>query len=118
MPNSVSEHAEKMKNNYVWGTQAEIFAISVLVFRPVFVATVKRDLTYYWAKQMCSHSSEFKFTPLEDLHENLEKLSHLEIFNVGGVHYDVSLTKDGQLPRSTPYNEDWSTSAGIPVVIN
>ena len=44
---------------------------------------------------MCSHCSEFKFTPLKDLLENLKKLSHLEICNVGGVHYDVILTKDG-----------------------
>ena len=117
LPNTVLEHAKKMKNNYVWGTQAEIFALSVLVFRPIFVATVKRDLTYYWANHMCSHSSQFKFTPLKDLHENLEKLSHLEICNVGGVHYDVALTKDGQFPTTPPFNEDRSTSVDNPVII-
>ena len=41
-----------------------------------------------------------------------------EICNVGGVHYDVSLTKDGQLPRTPPFKEDRSTSAGNPVVIS
>ena len=53
LPDTVTEHVEKMRNNYIWGTHAEIFAFSVLVFRPVFVATEKHHRTYYWAKHMC-----------------------------------------------------------------
>ena len=46
------------ENNYmyVWGTQAEILICTFcLVFRPVFVATIKRVLIYYWENHMCSH---------------------------------------------------------------
>ena len=38
----MTEHAEKMKSNYVCGTQAEIFGFSVLVGKPVFVVTIKQ----------------------------------------------------------------------------
>ena len=44
------------------------------------------------------------------------KLSHLEICNVGGVHYDVALTKDGQFPTTPPFNG--STSVDNPVIIS
>ena len=117
LPDTVTEHVEKMRNNYIWGTHAEIFAFSVLVFRPVFVATEKHDRTYYWAKHTCSQSTQFQFTSLKDLDKQLEKISHIEICNVAGVHYDVSLTKDGELPICPPYNGDLSTSTNNPVVI-
>ena len=58
------------------------------------------------------------FTSLSQYTENLEKLSHLEICNVGGVHYDVALTKDGQFPTTPPFNEDRSTSVDNPVIIS
>ena len=63
---TVTEHAGKIwkATIYVWGTQAEIFAFSVLVDKSIFVATIKQSATYYWAKHMCtSKFSPFKFTP-------------------------------------------------------
>ena len=68
------------KQLYVWGTQAEIFAFSVLVDKSIFVATIKQSATYYWAKHMCtSKFSPFKFTPLNDVLVHIGKLRHLEI---------------------------------------
>ena len=52
LPDTVTEHAENMKSNSVLGTQAEIFAFSVLVGKPIFVATIKQGATYYWAKHV------------------------------------------------------------------
>ena len=37
LPDTVTEHAEKMKSNYVWGMQAEIFGFSVLVGKPITI---------------------------------------------------------------------------------
>ena len=119
LPDTVTEHAEKMKSNCVWGTQAEIFAFSVLVGKPIFVATINQSATYYWAKHMCTLKfSPFKFTPLNDVPVHIGKLRHLEICNVGGVHYDAVLTRDGQIPVTPPYNEDRLTSAKSPIVLN
>ena len=49
------DHVRRMKNNFVWGSQVEIFAVSLYFSKPVFVATCKTNQEYYWAKyQMLS----------------------------------------------------------------
>ncbi len=65
LPETVAQHVEKMRNDTVWGTHAEIFAFSVLVFRPVFVATEKHKSDVLLGKaHVCTvysvsiHSSE------------------------------------------------------------
>ena len=36
LPDTVTEHTKKMKQNNVWGTQAEIFSLSVLLLMILF----------------------------------------------------------------------------------
>ena len=66
---------------------------------------------------MCSQSAQFHLTSLKDVDKKMEKVTHIEICNVAGVHCDVSLTKDGELPVHSPYNDNLSTSANNPVII-
>ncbi len=37
-PSTVEAHTDKMKNNHVWGTHVDIFALSLCFAIPVFVA--------------------------------------------------------------------------------
>lgn len=37
-PTTVVEYVHRMKNNYTWGTDVEIFALSALLGKPIYVA--------------------------------------------------------------------------------
>ena len=50
-PSSVQSHVCQMKQNYVWGTQAEILTATLFFKKPVYVALQKSECgEYYWAK--------------------------------------------------------------------
>ncbi len=49
------------RNNYVWGTHAEVFALALYFSIPVSVAMERSNREYYWAKYGMSQ------TPCENL---------------------------------------------------
>ncbi len=61
-PLSVKDHIDKMKNNYVWGTHAEVFALALYFSIPVFVAMERSNREYYWAKYGMSQTPSVIFS--------------------------------------------------------
>ncbi len=116
-PLTVEEHTRKMRNNFVWGTHAEIFSLSLCFRKPVFVGLNKKGHMYYWAKYMCLEEDDKQvvFPPNEI--ELQSGLHHFEICHVNNCHYDVSLTAAGSIPHIPPYIDDKSTSAADTVCI-
>ncbi len=55
------DYIDKMRNNYVWGTRAEVFALSLYFSIPVSVVMERSNREYYWAKYGMSR------TPRENL---------------------------------------------------
>ena len=100
-PSTVVKHniIDKMKKNYTWGTDVEIFALSALLCKPIYVA-VQGSKQYYWAKYMLGTTT----VPANNLPWQVFQNNHLEICHVNSNHYDVCVTSDGQLPGTAPCN--------------
>ena len=68
-PLTVEMHTQKMINNFVWGSHVEIYAISLYLGIPVFVALDRGTGEFYWAKYELSERTDEKLlfpgTPLQ-----------------------------------------------------
>ncbi len=117
-PLSVKDHIDKMKNNYVWGTHAEVFALALYFSIPVFVAMERSNHEYYWAKYGMSQTPSVIFPT--DFHATLPNdLGHVEICHVNRNHYDVVINAvDSSLPKTVPYNGTASSSAVNSIIID
>ena len=99
-----------MRNNHVWGTHAEIFAVSFCFpQKPVFVATNKGSM-YYWAKYECKVQEDLQVTFSTATQLPIVSQNHFELCHVNHSHYEVVFSSDGDLPHTPPYVADSSTS--------
>ncbi len=53
------DHIDKMRNNYVWGTRVEVFALALYFFIPVPVVIERSNREYYW-RSMAFHKLHLK----------------------------------------------------------
>ena len=115
LPLTVQDHVKQMENNFVWGTHAEIFAVSLYFTKPVYVALYKDkdgNGPYYWAKYMCREGiNQLHFT--SETMKLPNQLKHLELCHVNGNHYEVVLNTNKTLPLSPPYTGDSSCSINL-----
>ncbi len=47
------DHIDKMRNNYVWGTLVEVFALVLYFSIPVSVVMERSNREYYWRSMAC-----------------------------------------------------------------
>ena len=102
-----------MQNNFVWGTHAEIFSMSLCIGKPVFVAV--KSNKYYWAKYVCKRKDQMislscTYTPHLELPLGLD---HMEIGHHNNNHYEVILNTDKSLPCIPPFTGDVSSSVNL-----
>jgi len=115
-PLSVEAHTQKMRSHSIWGTHAEIVALSLYLGKPVFVALDKGNGKFYWAKYMAHHNTTLMF-PLKSCFEYQVDLDHVELCHVNNNHYDVPVSSDGSIPHVPPYQGDVSTSSADPIIV-
>ncbi len=115
-PSTVKSHTNKMKNNCVWGTHVEIFALSMYFNKPVFVILDKGYSNYYWAKMFLSQKPDLSFPTDCQLNTQVD-INHFELCHVNNNHYDISLCTDGSLPREPPYQSSASSSLACDTVV-
>ena len=107
-PLSVSDHLCRMKQNFSWGTHAEIIAASIIFKKPVLVAVQKNDREYYWAKYGREQNEELVFPTSVPAMMTARDFSHFEICHEN-EHYDVILTADNIISCIPPFTEQSSS---------
>ena len=100
-----------MQNNFVCGTHAEIFSMSLCIGKPVFVAV--KSNKYYWAKYVCKRKDQMISLSCTPHLELPLGLNHMEIGHLNNNHYEVILTTDKSLPRIPPFAGDVIVSSSV-----
>ena len=113
-PSSVEEHTKRMRNNFTWGTHAEIFAMALYSQKPVFTA-MENGLhdKYYWAQYKCNKKANTELVLPSSKIALPANLSHFEICHVNGNHYDVVLTAEQSISCTPPYVGESSACTSI-----
>ncbi len=65
------DHIDKMRNNYVWGTRVEVFALALYFSIPVSVVMERNNREYYWAKYGMSQTPRGNLIFPTDFHATL-----------------------------------------------
>ena len=110
-PSSVQNHVCRMKQNYVWGTQAEILAATLFFKKPVYVALQKSECgEYYWAKYSSETNEQQLVYPNHETTFMLPaEVNHFEICHLNNNHYEVVVTINNKtFPVNAPYTGDSS----------
>ena len=109
-PLSVSDHLSNMKQNFIWGTHAEIFAAAISFRRSVFVAVPKTDQQYLVLGKIIMMVNQttisYSLTTVPELLH--DSLTHFEIC-LENYHYDVVLTSDGSTSCTPPFTGESSS---------
>ena len=117
-PSTVKCHVNRMANYSEWGTHTEIFAASLYLKHPIFVAVCKNSVQheYYWAKYQClpTPGNDVVF-PDQSYGQLPQGIKHsVELCHVMDNHYDcVVLISDKSFSLIPPYIGDLSTSIAI-----
>ncbi len=98
---SVKKHTKNMIKEGVWGTNAEIRALSLYFNKPVFVA-LERYSSYCWASMTYTQEDKKLSFPQEEKLSITTGINHFEIYCVNNYHYDALVCTDGSLPRTLP----------------
>ena len=114
-PTSVDQHVHVsiMKNNCVWGTHAEIYAMSAASMLSIYTAVQKssEDInSYYWAQYRLSNVDIIHPNDCSDIMSAAKNINHFEICLINRNHYVVVLTMYNDLPDTPPYCGDSSSS--------
>ena len=113
-----ASHTNRMAKEFIWGTHVEIFAASLYLNTPIFVAVCKADhQTYYWAKYQCqlsagTNSSNLVLPNNQQLTSAVQ--SSIELCHISDTHYDCIVLHDtGDFSSASPYIGDSSTSISL-----
>ncbi len=116
---SVKDHIDKMKNNYVWGTHAEVYLHWLSIFPFLCLLLWREVIANIIGRSMACHKTPSVIFPT-DFHATLPNdLGHVEICHVNRNHYDVVINAvDSSLPKTVPYNGTASSSAVNSIIID
>ncbi len=109
------DHIDKMRNNYVWGTRVEVFALAPLYFSiPVSVVMERSNREYYWAKYGMSQTPCENLISTTDFHATLMIWIMYRNMSCEQKSYDVVINAvDSSLPKTVPYNSTASSSHAV-----
>ncbi len=116
-PTSVKYHVDRMSNCHEWGTHTEIFATSLYLKIPVFVALCKicKD-NYYWAKYQCPPRDDDVVLLPDHVMVQLPQgcIKHIELCHVTNNHYDcIVMSANKSFSQDPPYIGSSSSSIVI-----
>lgn len=112
LPLPVQQHAQEMAQNKKWGTHVEIFAASLFLKKPIYVA-VRRSNSYYWAKYLCLPEDDLLLLPKTAV--ATVKVEHsIELCHINDNHYDCVVMSDtNYFSTAPPYIGDSSSSISL-----
>ena len=120
-PLTAEMHTRNMKNNCIWGTHVEIYALSLYLKIPVFVALDKGSGEFYWAIcQVHLRNDEPLLFPSPSNNSLVlpANIRHIEVCHVNNNHYEVPVTADGSVSCIPPCIDDASTNASVLIVLS
>ena len=105
---SISEQVRHMMRPHVWGTHLEIKAAATLFQLPIYFCTTSTRGSYSWNifQPISPDHISFPIFPEEELQElpEREKITHIEMYHLRNLHYDVIASVDtGKICETPPH---------------